>query len=130
LPVRAIVVGGANAVQSAQVHEHQNSGGGNHNCDLCLHGHRIYSSLEEKLFPELYANIISALMPVSCSLLRAKMTVGNWPARIMACRTAILGRRSDKRTYLLALAQPVGVIFLPPQKGELCGFGWRDFNWY
>jgi hypothetical protein len=61
----------------------------------------FYSSLEEKLFSELYAIIISALMPVSCSLLRSKMTVGNWEVRILASGAANLGRRSDKRTYLV-----------------------------
>jgi hypothetical protein len=39
--------------------------------------------LEEKLFPAGYANIISALMPVSRSLLRVKTTVGNWQVWIL-----------------------------------------------
>jgi hypothetical protein len=58
--------------------------------------------LEEKLFSELYPIIISAfLMPVSCSLLRSKMTVGNWEVRILASGAANPGGRSDKRTYLV-----------------------------
>jgi len=35
------IVGGANTVQSAHIHEQENSGGGNYNCDFRLHGHRI-----------------------------------------------------------------------------------------
>src|ERR1700687_5536336 len=39
------------------------------------------------------ANIISALMPVSCSLLRAKTTVGNWGLRAM-----VFQRRNYRQT--------------------------------
>ena len=41
LAVGAIVIGSANAIQSTHRHEQQNSGGGNYNCGLGLHGHRI-----------------------------------------------------------------------------------------
>jgi hypothetical protein len=34
-----------------------------------------------EIIPARHGNIISALMPVSCSLLRAKTTVGNWQVR-------------------------------------------------
>ena len=56
------------------------------------------------------------------------MTFGNWEVRILASGAADPGRRSDKRTYLVTLAQPFGVIFLPPQRGTHAVSSGHDFN--
>jgi hypothetical protein len=83
-----------------------------------------YSSLEEKLSPAQYAIIISTLMLVSPSLLRVKMTFGNWPGSCSEALLSPLALRQKDLTHTFGTA--VWCYISSASKGRpSCDFIWQ-----